>query len=87
MIRKKIQSLVWLQFIWKEVCSLRGNILHTQKFVLIFKKVTDMPMCCFMVAKSSSSHVLQDKIKLVFTFLNKMYHYYGKDRYNRNGSQ
>lgn len=38
-------------------------------------------MCCFMVAENSSSHELQGKIKLVFTFLNEMYHdYYGKDR-------
>lgn len=35
----------------KGVYSLRGNILHPQKFVLIFKKVTCMPICCFMVAE------------------------------------
>lgn len=35
-------------------------------------------MCCFLVAENSSSHVLHDKVKLVFIFLNKMYHDYGK---------
>lgn len=40
-----------------------------------------------IVAENSSTHVLQDKIKLVFIFLNKMYHDHGKDRYNRQGSQ
>lgn len=79
--KRKISVFSLVKIYLKGVYSLRCNILHPQKFVLIFKKVTCMPMCCFMVAENSSSHELQGKIKLVFTFLNEMYHdYYGKDR-------